>query len=160
MILSPDEISIVPFEPILTNRFILYMDGFPTFAIRSVDGIGWEDTEVKINYINAYFKVAGTRVYNDINITLYDPVAPSMGQAVSEKGRLIYELASGRRAYADVYWSDLTMNILGPSGDVVREWIIKKSFPKTCKFGSFTYDNAEMTTIEMTLANSGIEMNF
>lgn len=160
MVLSPDEISVVPFEPILTNRFILYMDGFPTFGIRSVDGIGWEDTEISVKYINSYFKTRGFRTYNDINITLYDPIAPSMASSLVEWARLEHELASGRDGYSDFYFRDLTMNVVGPAGDVVREWVIKKAFPKSCKFGSFTYDNAEMTSIDLVLANSGIELNF
>ena len=159
-ILSPEEISVVPFEAILTNRFVLYMDGFPTFAIRSVDGIGWEDTEIMVRFVNSYFKSAGFRTYNDINITLYDPIAPSMAQSLVEWSRLQGELNSGRRGYSDLYWKDLTMNVVGPSGDFVREWVIKKAFPKSCKFGSFTYDNAEMTSIDLVLGNSGIELNY
>ena len=150
----------VNFQPILTNRFILYVDGLPSFTIRSVDGIGWEDTEVTIFYINNYFKARGRRMYNDITLSLYDPIAPSVAEGLEAWGLMGHELLSGRDGYQDFVNKDLTMNILGPSGDIVREWIIKAAFPKTVKYGSFTYDNAEMTTIDMTLANSGIVLNY
>ena len=159
-ILSADEMRYVTFQPVLQNRFVLYMDGFAAFMVRGIDGVGWEDSEVMVRYINGYFKLNGFRTYNDITLQLYDPITPSATAAMVEWSRLQHELSTQRNGYADFYWRDLTLNLIGPAGDVVREWIIYKAFPKSMKFGTFTYDNAEQTQLEMVLGNSGIELNF
>ena len=39
--------------------------------------------------------------------------------------RLHHESVTGRDGYSDFYKKDLTMNVLGPVGDIVSEWIIK-----------------------------------
>ena len=58
-------------------------------------------------------------------MTLYDPITPSGAQAVMEWIRLHHESVTGRDGYSDFYKKDLTINVLGPVGDIVSEWIIK-----------------------------------
>ena len=58
-------------------------------------------------------------------MTLFDPITPSGAQAVMEWVRLHHESVTGRDGYSDFYKKDLTINVLGPVGDVVSEWIIK-----------------------------------
>ena len=60
-----------------------------------------------------------------MTLNLYDPVTPSGAQAVMEWARLAHESVTGRDGYSDFYKKELTLNQLGPVGDIVGEWIIK-----------------------------------
>jgi hypothetical protein len=41
-ILTQDEIFFTQFEPKVQNRFIMYMDGIPTYMIKGLSGLGFE----------------------------------------------------------------------------------------------------------------------
>ena len=58
-------------------------------------------------------------------MTLFDAITPSGAQSVMEWVRLHHESVTGRDGYSDFYKKDMTVNVLGPVGDVVSEWIIK-----------------------------------
>jgi hypothetical protein len=72
-----------------------------------------------------YRKVKGKTTWSDLTMTLFDPITPSGAQAVMEWVRLHHESVTGRDGYSDFYKKDLTIDILGPVGDIVSEWVIK-----------------------------------
>jgi len=161
-ILDTNEVLATHFEPKLQSRFILYMDGFQSYTIKSVNGIGFEQGEVMINYINSYYKLKGGRlVWNDITLGLYDPITPSGSQAVMEWVRMHHETLTGRSGYFDMYAKNLTLAILGPVGDVVSEFLIKLAFIKSGNLGDWDWDNQDAPQeLSLTLGNSGVIHNF
>lgn len=160
-ILSTDQMLGTPFEPILQHRFIMSIDGIPAYLIKKISGIGFDDGEVIIDHINTYLKFRAKRRWNDITLSLYNPVTPSGAQAVMEWARLGYETVTGRAGYGDFYWKDITFNAIDPVGNTVNEWVIKKAFIKTVSnFGDWDWSAQEYTTIEMTLGNSGMILNY
>jgi hypothetical protein len=75
--------------------------------------------------------------------------------------RLSHESVTGRDGYSDFYKKDITMNILGPVGDVVGEWIIKGAFIKSSTFGDYDWSQGESAAeIGMTLAMDYCILNF
>lgn len=159
-ILDPNEINNTIFQPIFAFQFRFLIDGIPTYMIKSVNGIGFTESEDTIFHINNYFKLASRRMYKDINLSLYDPCSPSGAQAVMEWANLRYERVTGRAAYFDMYAKDVVMNVTGPAGDIVREWVIKKAFIKDAEFGDYNKETETHTTINLILANSGIDLSF
>ena len=68
--------------------------------------------------------------------------------------RLHHESVTGRDGYSDFYKKDLTMNVLGPVGDVVSEWIIKGALIVNANFGEYSWDNesaAQNLTLEIAM---------
>ena len=160
-VLSPNEILYTSFEPKRVNQFIMYLDGIPSYLIKSVNGIGFEQGEIKLNHINTYRKVKGKLVWNDVNLVLYDPVTPSGAQATMEWVRLHHETVTGRSGYSDFYKKDIALNILGPLGDVVSEWILKGAFIKSGNFGDWNWDtDAEAQNIQLTLGVDSCVLNY
>lgn len=160
-ILSTDQMLGTVFEPILQHRFIMSIDGIPSYLIKKINGIGFEDGEVIIDHINSYVKFRQKRRWNDISLSLYNPVTPSGAQTVMEWARLSYETVTGRAGYGDFYWKDITFNAIDPVGNTVNEWVIKKAFIKTVSnFGDWDWSASEYTTIEMVLGNSGMILNY
>lgn len=159
-VLDSNELLFRAFEPVLQNRFIMYVDNIPSFMIKTTAAPSFTDTVVKLDHINSYRKIRGKREWNDIALTMYDPITPSGAQAVMEWARLGYESVTGRAGYSDFYKKDIVLNKLGPVGDIVGEWIIKGAFLQTANFGSFDWANAEAISIDATLSYDYAVLNF
>ena len=149
-VLDPNEIFFTAFEPKQANRFILYMDGVPSFMIKGTAAITLSQGTVPLNHINVERYVKGKTTWGPIALTLFDPITPSGAQAVMEWVRLHHESVTGRDGYSDFYKKDLTVNILGPVGDVVSEWIIKGALITDASFGDYSWDTVD-TAIEISM---------
>ena len=160
-VLDPNEIFFTAFEPKQKNRFILYVDGIPSYQIKGVGAVVLEQGVVTLNHINVERKVKGKSRWNDISMTLFDPITPSGAQAVMEWVRLHHESVTGRDGYSDFYKKDLTIDVLGPVGDIVSEWILKGAFISNANFGDFNWDTEnEAQNIELTLSIDYAVLNF
>jgi hypothetical protein len=159
-VLNPSEIFFTSFEPQVQNRYILYIDGIPSFMVKNVKAPQFTDEVVKLDHINTYRKIRGKREWQDINMTLYNPITPSGAQAVMEWARLSYESVTGRAGYSDFYKKDLTLNILGPVGDIVGEWIIKGAFIIDADFGQLDWSVSEVVDLSVTVAMDYCILNF
>ena len=160
-VIDPNEIFFTAFEPKQANRFILYVDGIPSFMIKGLSGLGFEQNEITMNHINVYRKIKGRLVWNDVTMKLFDPITPSGAQATMEWLRLHHESVTGRDGYSDFYKKDLTVDILGPVGDIVSEWIIKGAFIKNASFADLNWDEGEtVQEIQMTIGMDYCVLNF
>lgn len=124
-LVSEQELFFTAFEPKMRNRFILYMDGVPSYIVKKVSRPKLTQASKAIDHINVQRYVKGKSIWGPMTMTLYDPIVPSGAQAVMEWVRLHHESVTGRDGYLEFYKKDLTLNILGPVGDKVEEWIIK-----------------------------------
>ena len=151
-IVDPNDIFFTPFEPKQQNRFLMLVDGVPAYFIKTVGAISLAQGEVVLNHINVYRKVKGKTTWGDVQLTLHDPVNPSGTQTIMEWVRLHHESVTGRDGYSDFYKRDVTLNILGPVGDIVSAWTLKGCFIKDANFGEYNWDaeNAAQN-ITMTL---------
>ena len=160
-VLDPNEIFFTAFEPKQANRFILYMDGIPSFMIKALSAVTLNQGIVTLNHINVERKVKGKSTWQDVTMTLFDPITPSGAQAVMEWVRLHHESVTGRDGYSDFYKKDPKLQVLGPVGDVVSEWILKGAFVKESTFGDYNWDTEnEAKQIEVTLGVDYCILNF
>ena len=111
-ILDPNEIFFTAFEPKQPNRFIMYIDGIPSFMVKGVGAVSLTQGSVKLNHINVSRYVKGKTEWNTIQFTLFDPITPSGAQSVMEWVRLHHESVTGRDGYSDFYKKDLTIDVL------------------------------------------------
>lgn len=162
MILDSNEIMFRSFEPKTPNKFVVYMDGMPSYLIKSMSAIDFEDGEITLHHINNYRKVrSGKRMWGDVTFKIFDPIAPSGAQALMEWARLGYESVTGRAGYSDMYKKDVVFRCLGPVGDIVSEWILKGAFIKSADFGEYSWENyEEAVEIEFTCAIDYAILNF
>ena len=150
-LLDPSEIMFTPFEPKTKSRYILYVEGIPSYLIKTATRPSITFEEVELNHMNVKRFVKGIGTWETIEITLYDPVVPSAAQAVMEWIRLSHESVTGRDGYSDFYKKDVTFNVLGPVGDVVEEWILKGTWIQDATFGDFAFDSNDPAEITLTL---------
>lgn len=124
-VLNSNEIFFYTFEPKVKNRYIMTIAGIPAFMISKVSPPKFRDPIIKVDHINTYFNIRGKRKWENASMTLYDPINPSGVQAVMDWARLGYESVTGRAGYQDFYKQDIVLDMLGPVGDYVSEWIYK-----------------------------------
>ena len=149
-VIDPNEIFYTAFEPKQANRFVLYMDGMPSYLIKQVSAVTLQQGVVTLNHINVERKVKGKSVWQNVTMTLFDPITPSGAQATMEWVRLHHESVTGRDGYSDFYKKDLTINVLGPVGDIVSEWILKGAFITNTNFGEYNWDTVD-TAINLSI---------
>ena len=159
-ILNPNEIFYTAFEPRMTNRFILYMDGMPSFLVKGMSAINLSQTAVALNHINVQRYVKGKTIWGTVSFTMYEAITPAGSQTVMEWVRLHHESVTGRDGYSDFYKKDITFNGLGPVGDVVNEWIIKGALITEATFGDYNYDAEGAVEISMTVQPDYCVLNF
>jgi len=119
--------------------------------VKNVSAPNFTDNAIKLDHINSYRKIRGKREWGEMTMTLYDPITPSGAQQVMEWGRLSYESVTGRAGYSDFYTKDITLNLLGPVGDIVSEWIIKGAFLTNFNQGSFDWSTDETAELAITV---------
>jgi hypothetical protein len=151
-LIDPTELMHTNFEPKIQNRFIMYVDGIPSYLIRKAARPSIKSPEVAIKHMNTTRYIKGRSEWEAISMELYDPIVPSGAQAVMEWVRLHHESVTGRDGYADMYKKDITINMLGPVGDKVEEWTLKGAFITGATFGDINWeDDATPTTIALDI---------
>ena len=124
-LIDANDIMFTPFEPKLKNRYVMQIDGIPAYTIKTANRPQITFDEVELNHMNVTRYVKGKGKWQTLQFTMYDPIVPSAAQSVMEWVRLSHESVTGRDGYSDFYKKDLTINVLGPVGDIVEEWTLK-----------------------------------
>lgn len=151
-ILEFDKMFYTNFEPKMKNRYVMEIDGIPSYLVKSAARPSIQFETVVLDHINIKRKLQGKGDWQNITITLYDPIVPSGAQSVMEWVRLGHESITGRRGYADFYKKDITFYMLGPVGDKIEQWTIKGALIESVNFGDLSWESNEVATIEITLA--------
>lgn len=150
-IIDPTEIMFTPFEPKVKNRFIMIIEGVPSFMVKAGNRPTLQFDDITLDHINVKRKLKGRADWQDVQITMYDPIVPSGAQAVMEWVRLSHEAVTGREGYSDFYKKDVTLQMLGPVGDIVEEWVLKGAYIKQANFQSLDWSSSDPMTIDVTL---------
>ena len=150
-LLDPTEVMFTSFEPKMSNRFIMYIEGIPAYLVKAANRPEIANGKVTIDHINVRRYVKGRSEWQDLAITLYDPVVPSAAQAVMEWVRLHHESVTGRDGYSDFYKKNVTFQLLGPVGDVVEKWDLKGTYIQSANFGDLDWSVSEPVDITCTL---------
>lgn len=147
-------------EPQYTNRFVMSIDGIPSFLIKTSGKPSFENGEITLDHINVQRYVKGKTVWNPIDIQAYDAIVPSGAQKFMEWARLHHESATGRDGYSSYYKKDIVLEQLNPMGEVVQEWVIKGAYLQNVNFGDLDWSNADAVMISATLRYDWAFLNF
>ena len=150
-LIDATDIMFTPFEPKLKHRYILQIDGIPSYLIKTSGRPSITFEEVELDHMNVKRYVKGKGAWDEIEMTLYDPIVPSGAQSVMEWVRLSHESVTGRDGYSDFYKKDVTIQVLGPVGDVVEEWTMKGTWIKAANFGDLGFADNDPVDVTLTL---------
>jgi len=160
-IVAEQEIFFTAFEPKVKNRFLLAIEGIPAYIVKKVSRPEIRQDTIKVPHINTVRFIKGVSVWQEMTLQLYDPIVPSGAQAVIEWIRLHHESVTGRDGYAEFYKKDLALNVLGPVGDKVEEWIIKGAQITRATFGDLEWlDTSDNVAIELEIQPDYCVLNY
>jgi hypothetical protein len=151
-LLEANELMIERFQPKVKNRFIMYIDGIPAWLIKTATKPAINIQKKEIDYMNIKRYFAGKAEWQEIDMTLYDPVVPSAAQAVMEWVRLHHESLTGRDGYVDFYKKEIDLYGIGPVGDLVEKWRLYGAQITAAKFGDYDFTSDDAIEITLTLA--------
>ena len=140
------------FEPKRKFRWVFAIEGIDAFLMKSAARPQIQTPSQAIQFINHTRYVTGRTTFQEMTVSLYDPIAPSGAQQVMEWVRTHFESVSGRAGYADFYKRDCQIKMLDPVGTVVELWDIKGAFITNANFGTdLDYNSEAPADIQMTL---------
>ena len=151
-ILEFDKMFYTNFEPKMKNRYVMEIDTIPSYLVKAMNRPTVQFETISLDHINVKRKLQGKADWQDLTITLYDPIVPSAAQKVMDWIRLGHESITGRRGYADFYKKDITFYLLGPVGDKIEQWTLKGAFIQQANLGELDFSSNEVATIELTLS--------
>jgi hypothetical protein len=125
--------------------------GVPGYLVKAANRPTIQFEKVTLDHINIKRQLKGKGEWQDLEITLYDPIVPSAAQAVMEWVRLSHESLTGRDGYADFYKKDINLYMLGPVGDKIEQWTLKGAFISQANFGDLDFSSNDPATITLTL---------
>ena len=149
------------FEPKRVFRWVFAIEGIDSFLMKTAARPSFTIPSKEIPFINAKRYIAGRLTFNTMDISLYDPIAPSGAQQVMEWVRTHHETVSGRTGYADFYKRDIQIKLLDPVGTVVELWDMKGVQIESVNYQTLTYENeTDPVTIDMTLRYDNCVLQF
>ena len=107
--------------------------------------------EKPVEFLNTETYVVGRYNWEEVKVQLRDPIGPSTSQAVMEWVRLTSESVTGRQGYAIGYKRDVELEMLDPTGAVVQKWILKNCFITSADFGTLSYTDDGLATVDIVL---------
>lgn len=151
-VLEFNEMFYTNFEPKMKNRFIMNIDGIDSYLIKTANRPTISFEPVTLDHINVKRKLKGKGEWQDVEITLYDPIVPSGAQQVMEWVRTSHESLTGRDGYADFYKKDVQFFMLGPVGDKIEQWTLKGAFITSAAFNDLDWASNDPAEITLTLS--------
>ena len=127
------------------------IDGIPSYTIKTAQRPQITFEEVTLEHMNITRYVKGKGRWQQLQITLYDPIVPSAASAVIEWIRLHHESATGRDGYSDFYKKNINFQVLGPVGDIIEKWTLNGAFIADASFGDMDFASSDPIEITLTL---------
>ena len=151
-VLEFNEMFYTNFEPKMKNRFIMNIDGIDSYLIKTANRPTISFEPVTLDHINVKRKLKGKGEWQDVEITMYDPIVPSGAQQVMEWVRTSHESLTCRDGYADFYKKDVNFFMLGPVGDKIEQWTLKGAFITSAAFNDLDWASNDPAEITLTLS--------
>lgn len=150
-VLEFNDLFYTDFEPALKNQFIMEIDGIPSYMIKTAGKPSISFEKITLDHINLKRHVKGKGEWQDIEITMYDPITPSGAVNVMEWVRLSHESLTGRDGYSAMYKKDLDLYQLDPIGAKVSQWKLKGAWISSFGAGDLDWSASDIVELSVTL---------
>ena len=139
------------FVPKTANRFVMTVGDIPSFLIKKVTRPSITFGEIVLDHVNTKRKLQGKADWNDVTMTLYDPIIPSGATYVMDWVRLGYQSATGMAGYPSEYKKQVTVEGLDPAGNICERFILNGAFVLSTEMGEYDWSNDQPLEITITL---------
>tara|TARA_B100001094_G_C18192512_1_gene808256 strand:+ start:636 stop:1046 length:411 start_codon:yes stop_codon:yes gene_type:complete len=136
------------------------MNNISSFLVKKVTRPSVTFGEIVLDHINTKRKLQGKMDWNDVSMTLYDPIIPSGATQVMDWVRLGYQSQTGIAGYPVDYKQDITVDGLDPTGNICENWKLKGAIIMSTEMGEYDWANDQPLEITITLKYDYAEWNF
>lgn len=140
------------------NRFIMIVDGLMSWHIRTSDLPNLENNPVVVDTINAEYKIKGKSRWQDISVTLYDPIDISAAKMVHDWIKKHHNSDSNDDGRMSDYKKDITLMYVDPKGAPVEAWKLHGAFFASVNWGSVDVSSDDLLIIEGTISYDWAEI--
>lgn len=138
-------------EPKRTFRWIIEVDGLDAWTARTFARPSQTFEKTVIDYINQKRYLAGKNEWAELELTLWDPIAPAASQKITQWLRMVHDAPTGRMGYSEMYKKNFSLKLLDGPGNVVEKWNIIGAWPMSVNFGELDYASSEVAQITITI---------
>ncbi len=125
------------------DSFLVKTGGRPNFSNESYE----------VDFLNSRRKHKGKTSYEDLDITLIDPIKPAASKKVWQWVLRHYDPESGLAGYKSTYAArEVQLDMLSPVGTVVERWSLRNVWISDGDFGDLDYSAKEPVEISLTLS--------
>lgn len=150
-------------EPKRAFRYLLYFTGCPQFVVSKVNKPGFTVGSQGYQFLNYEFKYPGRVTWDDITMTIVDPVQPdstfSLYKILKESGYTIPSSYAegaaktiGKGDMVKSLGSQIRIWQIDHAGNKIEEWVLHNPLIKSVKFGELDYSQETLLNITMTLS--------
>lgn len=150
-------------EPKRKFRWLLYWTGVPQFVVKSVKKPSYAVATTGHQFLNYEFNYPGRVTWQDVQITLVDPVQPdstkSLYKILENSGYVIpsnYNEGAAatisKQGMVDALGTEIKLSQLDADGTrPIETWIIKNPLITAAEFDTLDYSSDELLNITVTI---------
>lgn len=123
------------------------------FTIRTAGRPNFSNEQYEVDMLNNKRKYKGKTTYEDLDITLIDPIKPAASKKVWEWALRHYDPETGMAGYKSTYSArEAIIDVLSPAGTVMETWTLHNTWISDGDFGELDYSTKEPMEISLTLS--------
>tara|TARA_R100000900_G_C3323057_1_gene161925 strand:- start:422 stop:1012 length:591 start_codon:yes stop_codon:yes gene_type:complete len=150
-------------EPKRKFRWLLYWTGVPQFVVKAVKKPAYTVQTIPHQFLNYEFNYPGRVQWQDVTITLVDPVNPdstkSLYKILENSGYVIpsnYDEATAatisKAGMVDALGTEIKLKQLDADGSVpIESWVIKNPLITSVDFDTLDYSQDDLLNIQVTI---------
>ena len=146
-------------DPKRQFRWIATIGSIPAFTLKKVTKPSFNVLESQHKFLNHTYYYPGRVEWQEISVTLADPVDPDMASTVISivraagyaPARSAQDLNTMSKSKAVAALQGFAIEQLDSDGNFVESWTLVNPWVKDVKFGDLDYEGDDLTDVELTI---------
>tara|TARA_Y100001970_G_scaffold98277_1_gene123548 strand:- start:4993 stop:5637 length:645 start_codon:yes stop_codon:yes gene_type:complete len=147
-------------DPKRSYRWILLLNKIPTYVIKTAGKPSFTIEGIQHQFVSHTFHYPGRIQWNELNITLVDPVFPDASAIVVKTLQASGYAIPGKYTDAKRSFSKKDgvkalgvpqMEQIDATGNVIERWTLQNCWLSAVNFGELTYESDSMINVQLTL---------
>lgn len=142
------------------NRFVFRMSpaNIASWHVKATSLPQIENNPITIDTPNSEYKIKGKSRWQDITISLYDPIVKSAAKEVHDWILSHHESSNDKDHYMDRYKREITIQYIDPAGEDIEAWKLHGAFVASANWGDLDVSSDDLVSLELTLTYDWAEL--
>lgn len=157
-------------EPKRKYRFLLSFNGIPQWIVKTTGKPNFSVTESEHNFINYKFYYPGRLEWDEVSITLVDPVDPDASHTMLQliensgyvaphnflndpqgRGKASNVVTFSKKRAVDAVGGRMFIHMIDEDGAPIETWSLYNPWIKSVNFGDLDYESDELVNVELSI---------